>query len=82
MTPSASTLPSLACSKAHIMVAGMKTMSIKAGFVSMVLSAGDNVAAALRAKVAEIQPNIAACIGLTLNALYINQRPFALQRPL
>ncbi|KAG8716660.1 3-oxoacyl-[acyl-carrier-protein] synthase [Ceratobasidium sp. 394] len=77
--------------KPPIMVAGMTPTTVKAGFVSAVLRAGYHVelaggghynAAALRAKVAEIQAQIPAGVGLTLNALYINQRQFGFQFPL
>ncbi|QRW18188.1 fatty acid synthase subunit beta [Rhizoctonia solani] len=77
--------------KTPIMVAGMTPTTVKAGFVSAVLRAGYHVelaggghynAAALRAKVAEIQAQIPAGVGLTLNALYINQRQFGFQFPL
>jgi len=63
------------------MVAGMTPTTVKAGFVSAVLSAGYHVelaggghynAASLRAKVAEIQSKIPAGVGITLNSLYIN----------
>lgn len=77
--------------KPPIMVAGMTPTTVKAGFVSAILSAGYHVelaggghynAAALRSKVAEIQANIPAGVGLTLNALYINPRQFGFQWPL
>lgn len=77
--------------KPPIMVAGMTPTTVQAGFVSAVLSAGYHVElaggghynpAALRAKVAEIQANIPAGVGLTLNALYINPRQFGFQFPL
>ncbi|TFY80295.1 hypothetical protein EWM64_g3715 [Hericium alpestre] len=77
--------------KPPIMVAGMTPTTVKAGFVSAVLSAGYHVElaggghyspAALRTKVAEIQSKIPAGVGLTLNALYINQRQFGFQSPL
>lgn len=73
------------------MVAGMTPTTVKAGFVSAVLSAGYHVelaggghynAKALRAKVAEIQSKIPSGVGITLNALYINQRQFGFQFPL
>lgn len=73
------------------MVAGMTPTTVKAGFVSAVLRAGFHVelaggghynAAALRAKVAEIQAHIPSGVGLTLNALYINPRQFGFQLPL
>ena len=65
------------------MVAGMTPSTVKAGFVSPVFSAGFRIElaggghynpAALRSKVAEIQANIPASVGITLNALYINPR--------
>ncbi|KII85134.1 hypothetical protein PLICRDRAFT_45274 [Plicaturopsis crispa FD-325 SS-3] len=77
--------------KPPIMVAGMTPTTVKAGFVSAVLAAGYHVelaggghynAAALRAKVAEIQANIPAGVGITLNSLYINPRQFGFQFPL
>ena len=73
------------------MVAGMTPTTVKAGFVSAVLRAGYHVelaggghynATALRSKVAEIQAQIPAGVGLTLNALYINPRQFNFQFPL
>lgn len=73
------------------MVAGMTPTTVKAGFVSAVLRAGYHVelaggghynAAALRAKVAEIQAQIPKGVGLTLNSLYINPRQFGFQFPL
>jgi len=73
------------------MVAGMTPTTVKAGFVSAVLSAGYHIelaggghynANALRSKVAEIQAKIPAGVGITLNALYINQRQFGFQFPL
>ncbi|KZT01368.1 fatty acid synthase [Laetiporus sulphureus 93-53] len=77
--------------KPPIMVAGMTPTTVKAGFVSAVLSAGYHVElaggghyspAALRAKVAEIQNKIPPGVGLTLNSLYINPRQFGFQLPL
>lgn len=77
--------------KAPIMVAGMTPTTVKAGFVSAILSAGYHVelaggghynAAALRAKVTEIQSKIPPGVGLTLNSLYINPRQFGFQFPL
>lgn len=77
--------------KPPIMVAGMTPTTVKAGFVSAVLRAGYHVelaggghynAAALRAKVAEIQAQIPKGVGLTLNSLYINPRQFGFQFPL
>ena len=77
--------------KPPIMVAGMTPSTVKAGFVSAVLSAGYHIElaggghynpAALRSKVAEIQANIPAGVGITLNALYINPRQFNFQLPL
>jgi fatty acid synthase subunit alpha len=73
------------------MVAGMTPSTVKAGFVSAVLDAGYHIelaggghysAGALRAKVAEIQQNVPAGVGLTLNSLYINPRQFTFQYPL
>lgn len=77
--------------KPPIMVAGMTPSTVKAGFVSAILNAGYHVelaggghynAAALRAKVAEIQAQIPAGVGITLNSLYINPRQFGFQFPL
>ena len=77
--------------KPPIMVAGMTPTTVKSGFVSAILNAGYHVElaggghynpAALRAKVAEIQKQIPAGIGITLNALYINPRQFGFQLPL
>ncbi|KAH8100945.1 fatty acid synthase [Cristinia sonorae] len=77
--------------KPPLMVAGMTPTTVKAGFVSAVLSAGFHVeigggghynAGAVRAKVAEIQANVPAGVGLTLNSLYINPRQFGFQFPL
>ncbi|KAH7106327.1 fatty acid synthase [Auriculariales sp. MPI-PUGE-AT-0066] len=77
--------------KSPLMVAGMTPSTVKGGFVSAVLSAGYHIelaggghynATALRAKVAEIQANVPAGTGLTLNALYINPRQFNFQFPL
>ncbi|KAF5382044.1 hypothetical protein D9615_004428 [Tricholomella constricta] len=77
--------------KPPIMVAGMTPSTVKAGFVGAVLDAGYHVelaggghynAAALRAKVVEIQQLIPAGVGITLNALYINPRQFGFQFPL
>jgi fatty acid synthase subunit alpha len=73
------------------MVAGMTPSTVKAGFVSAVLSAGFHVElasgghyspASLRAKVAEIQSKIPAGFGITLNSLHINPRQFGFQFPL
>jgi fatty acid synthase subunit alpha, fungi type len=73
------------------MVAGMTPSTVKAGFVGAVLDAGFHIelaggghynAAALRAKVTEIQKKIPAGVGITLNALYINPRQFNFQLPL
>ena len=58
------------------------------GFVSTVLDAGYHIelaggghcnAAALRSKVAEIQKQMPAGVGITLDALYINPRQFTFQ---
>jgi fatty acid synthase subunit alpha, fungi type len=74
--------------KPPIMVAGMTPSTVKAGFVSAVLSAGYHVelaggghynATAVGAKVAEIQAKIPAGVGITLNSLYINPRQFGFQ---
>ena len=65
--------------------------TVKAGFVSAVLSAGYHVelagggghynAAALRSKVAEIQANISEGVNITLNSCHINPRQFGSQFP-
>ena len=77
--------------KPPIMVAGMTPSTVKGGFVSAILSAGYHVelaggghynANAVRAKVSEIQKNIPAGVGITLNSLYINPRQFGFQLPL
>ncbi|KAG9315241.1 hypothetical protein JVU11DRAFT_4375 [Chiua virens] len=77
--------------KAPIMVAGMTPTTVKAGFVSAILSAGYHVElaggghyspAALRGKITEIQSKIPPGVGLTLNSLYINPRQFGFQFPL
>lgn len=77
--------------KPPIMVAGMTPTTVGAGFVSAVLNAGYHVelaggahynAKALRAKVADIQSRITPGTGISLNALYINQRQFSFQYPL
>lgn len=69
----------------------MTPSTVKAGFVSAILNAGFHVelaggghynAAAVRAKVTEIQSQIPAGVGITLNALYINPRQFGFQFPL
>ncbi|KAG6839299.1 hypothetical protein C0991_004062 [Blastosporella zonata] len=78
-------------SKPPIVVAGMTPSTVKAGFVSAVLDASYHIelargrhynAAALCAKIAKIQKQIPASIGVTLNALYINPRQFNFQYPL
>ena len=77
--------------KPPVMVAGMTPSTVKAGFVSDILSAGYHVelaggghynAAAVRAKVAEIQASIPPGVGITLNSLYINPPQFGFQFPL
>ncbi|KAF8314904.1 hypothetical protein DL93DRAFT_2166952, partial [Clavulina sp. PMI_390] len=77
--------------KPPVMVAGMTPSTVKAGFVSAILSAGYHTelaggghynAAALRAKIAEIQSLVPAGVGITLNSLYINPRQFNFQFPL
>ena len=77
--------------KPPIMVAGMTPLTVKAGFVSAVLDAGYHIelaggghynAAALHSKVAEIQKQIPAGVGITLNSLYINPHQFTFQLPL
>jgi enoyl reductase-like protein len=77
--------------KPPIMVAGMTPCTVPAGMVSAVLNAGYHIELAggahynpkaLRAKVAEIQSQIEPGVGITLNALYINQRQFTFQYPL
>ena len=73
------------------MVAGMTPSTIKAGFVSAVLDAGYHIelaggghynTAALHSKVMEIQEQIPAGVGITLNSLYIDPRQFTFQLPL
>jgi len=77
--------------KPPIMVAGMTPTTVKAGFVSAVLSAGYHIelaggghynASALRKKMAEIQAKIPEGVGITLNSLYINPKQFGFQFPL
>ncbi|KAL4066936.1 hypothetical protein J3A83DRAFT_4165578 [Scleroderma citrinum] len=77
--------------KPPIMVAGMTPTTVKAGFVSAVLSAGYHIelaggghynASALRSKMAEIQSKIPEGVGITLNSLYINPKQFGFQFPL
>lgn len=77
--------------KPPIMVAGMTPCTVPAGMVAATLNAGYHIelaggahynAKALRAKVAEIQSQIEPGVGITLNALYINQRQFTFQYPL
>jgi fatty acid synthase subunit beta len=69
----------------------MTPSTVKAGIVSAVLDAGYHIklaggghynAAALRSKVAEIQKQIPAGVGITLNSIYINPRQFTFQLPL
>ncbi|GAA5834963.1 hypothetical protein JCM5353_003337 [Sporobolomyces roseus] len=79
-------------SKPPLMVAGMTPTTVKAGFVSACLKAGYHVELAggghynekaVRAKVSEIQKLVGKPgVGVTLNALYINQRQFTFQLPL
>jgi len=66
--------------KPPIMVAGMTPSTVKAGFVGAVLDAGYHVdlaggghynPAAFRSKVAGIQKQIPAGVGITLNSLYV-----------
>ena len=73
------------------MVAGMTPSTVKAGFISTVLDTGYHIklaggghynAAALCSKVVEIQMQIPAGVGITLNSLYINPHKFAFQLPL
>ena len=63
----------------------MTPLTVKAGFVSAFLDAAYHIelaggghykAAALRSKVAEIQKQIPARVGIMLNSLYINPRQF------
>ncbi|WWD18974.1 hypothetical protein CI109_103431 [Kwoniella shandongensis] len=77
--------------KPPIMVAGMTPSTVGANLVSATLNAGFHIelaggghynAKALRAKVAEIQRRTQPGVGITLNALYINQRQFSFQFPL
>jgi fatty acid synthase subunit beta len=73
------------------MVAGMTPSTVKAGFVSAVLSAGYHVelaggghysATSLHSKVSEIRSKIPAGVGIMLSSLYINPRQFGFQFPL
>ncbi|TXT15634.1 hypothetical protein VHUM_00137 [Vanrija humicola] len=77
--------------KPPIMVAGMTPTTVGANLVAATLNAGYHIelaggghynAKALRAKVAEIQRRTKPGVGITLNALYINQRQFTFQFPL
>lgn len=72
------------------MVAGMTPCTVPAGFNAAVLNAGYHIELAggghynpkaLRAKVAQIQSMTEPGQGLTLNALYINQRQWGFQFP-
>ena len=73
------------------MVTGMTPTTVKAGFVSAVLSAGYHIelaggghynASALQKKMAEIQVKIPEGVGITLNSFYINLKQFSFQFPL
>ena len=73
------------------MVAGMTPCTVQAGLNVATLNAGYHIelaggghynAAALRSKVAEISSRVEPGVGITLNALYINQRQFGFQFPL
>ncbi|ODO06611.1 hypothetical protein I350_03968 [Cryptococcus amylolentus CBS 6273] len=77
--------------KPPIMVAGMTPSTVGANLVAATLDAGYHIelaggghynAKALRSKVAEIQRRVKPGVGITLNALYINQRQFSFQFPL
>lgn len=77
--------------KPPIMVAGMTPCTVQANLNVATLNAGYHIelaggghynAAALRSKVAEISSRTQAGVGITLNALYINQRQFGFQFPL
>ncbi|RXK40211.1 hypothetical protein M231_02485 [Tremella mesenterica] len=77
--------------KPPIMVAGMTPTTVGSSLVSATLNAGYHIELAggghynpnaLRSKVAEIQKRVKPGVGLTLNALYINQRQFSFQFPL
>ncbi|KIR78245.1 fatty acid synthase subunit beta, fungi type [Cryptococcus gattii EJB2] len=77
--------------KPPIMVAGMTPSTVGANLVAATLDAGFHIELAggghynpkaLRAKVAEIQRRVKPGVGITLNALYINQRQFSFQFPL
>ncbi|KIM51926.1 hypothetical protein SCLCIDRAFT_18296 [Scleroderma citrinum Foug A] len=63
--------------KPLIMVAGMMPTTVKAGFISAVLSAGYHIE-----KMAEIQAKIPEGVGITLNSFYINPKQFGFQFPL
>ncbi|KAK7027725.1 hypothetical protein R3P38DRAFT_3520793 [Favolaschia claudopus] len=69
--------------KPPIMVAGMTPSTVQAGFVSAVLNAGYHIELAGGGHYnAAALPKIPAGVGITLNALYINQRQFEFQLPL
>lgn len=70
------------------MVAGMTPTTVKAGFISAILSTGYYIelaggghynASALRKKMAEIQVMIPEGVGITLNSFYINLKRFSFQ---
>jgi len=74
-----------------MMVAGITPLTVKAGFVSAIFSAGFHVELvggghyspdAIRAKVAETQSQLPTGVGITLNSLYINPHHFTFQLPL
>jgi fatty acid synthase subunit beta len=77
--------------KPPIMVAGMTPCTVGSSLVAATLNAGYHIelaggghynAAALRAKVTEVSSLIKPGVGISLNALYINQRQFGFQFPL
>lgn len=77
--------------KPPMMVAGMTPATVQAGLNIATLNAGYHIelaggghynAKALRSKVDEIVKNVQPGVGITLNALYINQRQFGFQFPL
>src|SRR5260370_37898453 len=74
--------------KPPIMVAGITPSTVKAGFVSAILSTGYHIehaggghynTATVCAKVTEIQSKILPGVGVTLNSLYINPCQFNFQ---
>lgn len=62
--------------------ANLNVATLNAGYHIELAGGGHYNAAALRSKVAEISARTQAGVGITLNALYINQRQFGFQFPL